>query len=299
MNFLKILKPRKKDSHKGDYGHVLIVAGSVGKLGAALMTCRAALRTGSGLVTLALPDKAFKKIPKNLLEVMYLPLPSDKNGEFSGDGDMVSLSNHGRPKYKDKTVIAVGPGMGTGPGSRKIVQSLLKTDLPLVIDADGLNCLALEKLKGLKGRRAPTILTPHPGEMIRLLSVSPLVPGTFWPKGTRYQKPKVDRTRQFAKKYGVHLVLKGYRTVIASPEGKISINPTGNPAMATAGMGDVLTGMIASLIGQDPFSLGSAIRAAVYLHGLIGDRWAARHGDRGMMAGDLIEGIPDAIRHWV
>ncbi|MDO8461860.1 MAG: NAD(P)H-hydrate dehydratase [Deltaproteobacteria bacterium] len=264
--------PRQKNSHKGDYGHLLVVAGSVGKLGAALMTAKAALRSGSGLVTLALPDKAYKKIPKGLLEVMYSPWPSHK----------LPLQN--------KTIVAVGPGLGTGKGAVSLVTRLLSFKGPLVIDADGLNCLALKKLKGLKERKFPTILTPHPGEMARLTN-SPL---------PRWEgiKGRVTIARQFAVKHHCFLVLKGNRTVIATPAGKVFVNPTGNPAMATAGMGDVLTGIIASLIGQK-MPVEKAVLAAVYLHGLAGDQLARKKGDRGLLAGDLIEQIPYTIKNIV
>ncbi|MDO8643938.1 MAG: NAD(P)H-hydrate dehydratase, partial [bacterium] len=271
-----LFKPRKKESHKGTYGHVLVIAGSERKLGAALMTAKAVLRSGSGLVTLALPDKAFKKIPKDFLEVMYEPLPSTVSGGFHFKG-----WKRLQVIAQDKDVIVVGPGMGTEKETKKFVQKILLLKKPLVIDADGLNFLSVSQLKG---RKAPTILTPHPGEMSRLIKKTiKQIQGKRW-----------EIVQKFSKNNHCFLLLKGYRTVLGTPEGKIFINTTGNPGMATAGMGDALTGMIASFIGQR-FSTEEAICAAVFIHGRAGDQLAKKKGERGLTAGDLIEEIPYAI----
>ncbi len=274
---------RPSESHKGDFGHLLTVAGSPNKLGAGLMSCKSALRTGAGLVTLALPQKAYQKIPENFLEIMYEPLPSTATGSFATQA-FSSL----KKILEDKMVIACGPGIGTARSTRSFVKKLVQqSPHPLVIDADGLNCL-VDQVEVLREAKIGIVITPHPGEMARLAQIT-----------TReVQKDRLGIANAFARNYGVTVVLKGYRTIIATPEGKIYLNPTGNPAMATAGMGDVLTGMIASLLAQKIEWL-QAITSAVYLHGLAGDRLAERMGDRGLMAGDIIDFIPFLIKDFL
>ncbi len=284
--------PRKKDSHKGSYGNLLLVGGSANKPGAILMAGRAALRTGAGLVTVALPDRAYRKFPKNFLELMYEPLPSSAGGTFHRKG-LKKLEKI----MEGKDAVAVGPGMGVTADTKSLVRCLFKSDQSLVLDADALNCLAtlspspfmgeglaLSLSKGWGGGKK-IVLTPHPGEMARLIGST----------AKKVQNDRIGTASRFAVQYGVHVVLKGYRTIIATPKGDLYINSTGNPGMATAGMGDVLTGMIGSLIAQG-LEFEKAIIVAVFLHGRAGDRVAARIGDRGLLASDLIEEIPQTIR---
>ena len=285
-----LFTPRKKDSHKGSYGHLLLIGGSETKPGAILMTGRAALRTGAGLVTVALPDKAFKKFPKNFLELMYEPLPSTSSG---------TLSRKGWKKLQKimegKSVVAAGPGMGVNGDTKTIIANLLKgkggsqtaPTIPIVLDADALNCVAAIGPR-LLNKRPNVVVTPHPGEMVRLTGKKIL----------EVQANRLEVARKFAVNNGVHLVLKGFRTVIANPKGEVFINSTGNPGMATGGMGDVLTGIIGSLIAQG-MELEKAIVAGVYLHGKAGDRVAARLGDRGLLASDIIDEIPHTLKELI
>ncbi len=281
----KNLAPRPLTAHKGSVGHVLFVGGSATKPGAILMSGRSALRTGSGRVTVALPDKAFRKFPKNFLELMFEPLPSTSSGTLSRKG----LRKLGR-LMEGKDAVAAGPGMGVNADTKAVVRNLLQRAVPLVLDADALNCLAPVGARfprpgaGTAPLR-PIVLTPHPGEMARLVGMNT----------ASVQQDRLETARQFAVENRVHLVLKGFRTVTAAPDGRLFINETGNPAMAAAGMGDVLTGMIASLIGQGlPFC--EAVVAGVWLHGRAGDRVASRLGDRGLLAMELADEIPLVIK---
>ncbi|QQR80770.1 MAG: NAD(P)H-hydrate dehydratase [Deltaproteobacteria bacterium] len=232
--------PRKRSSHKGSYGHLLALGGSAKKPGSIMLSGYAALRSGSGLVTVALPEIAFRKFPKDFLELMFEPLPSQKNGEFGK-----VTKNNLLKKIERKTALAIGPGMGTSKGSHDFLKMVIEnSNLPMVIDADGLNLLANDPklLKKLSGRSV--ILTPHPGEIGRL-SNSPQPPLKL-----RGGEDRFEHARAFAQKHQIYLLLKGYRTVMATPRGKLYVNSTGNPAMATAGMGDTLTGIIGSLLAQ-------------------------------------------------
>lgn len=266
--------PRMSHTHKGDYGHLLAIGGSANKPGAILMSGRAALRTGAGLVTVALPDRAFKKLSKNFLELMYEPFPSTSQGFFRVPG-----TKEMQRVLQGKNAIVVGPGMGTG--AKALLRTLLRVaEVPMVLDADALNVLsALDKR--VLSRVPPSILTPHPGEMPRLTGLTT----------AEIQKDRVGCAGRFAKKWRVILVLKGFRTVVAMPDGRVFINPTGNPGMATAGMGDVLTGVIGGLLAQG-LAPEQATIAGVFVHGLAGDRVARRLGDRGLLASDVIEELP-------
>ena len=274
------LPVRKPQTHKGTYGHVLVVAGSVNKLGAALLTAKAALRTGAGLVTLALPELAFEKIPSDFLEVMYEPVPSTPEGLFSETALPKILEI-----MEGKSVVAVGPGMGMDRGTEALVQGLVKgSTIPLIIDADGLNNLA-GGLTSLKKARAPIILTPHPGEMSRLSQ-----------RGVQeIQKDRLKTVQDWVRQYPTYLVLKGDQTLVATPEGEIYINSTGNAAMATAGMGDVLTGIIAALMAQK-IPLKEAVVSGVYIHGCAGDLFFEEKGDRGLLASEILDNLPRVIR---
>lgn len=271
---------RKASSHKGTYGHAGIIAGSVGKTGAAAMAAKAALRVGTGLVTVAIPSSANDALEAKLLEAMTIPMPETKARTLARSGlDRLLTFARGR------TAIAIGPGLTTHPETVELIQELIKrVDRPCVLDADALNALA-GKASLLTESKLPPILTPHPGEMSRLeIDASP-------------QSVNADRigvASRFARERGVFVVLKGARTIIARPDGMIAVCPTGNPGMATAGTGDVLTGMIVGLLAQG-LPPWDAACTGTYFHGLAGDLAARTVGQAGMTAGDLIELIPQAL----
>jgi NAD(P)H-hydrate epimerase len=274
---MRRLVPRRgADTHKGSYGHVLVVAGSRGKTGAAILACRAAMRTGAGLVTLAGPRSLNTIFASALVEVMTEPLRENAMEELEAPGD-----GEWRALLARKNVLLFGPGVGVTPATQIITRWLLKNlDMPWVIDADGLNNLALE-IERLRHAKFPPVLTPHPGEMARLI-------------GKENSAVNADRggiARAFAVEHRCHLVLKGARTVIATAEGKVFINPTGNPGMASGGMGDVLAGILAALLGQG-LSAEDAMKLGVYLHGYVGDRVAASQGEIGLIASDINQGLP-------
>jgi NAD(P)H-hydrate epimerase len=271
---------RTPSSHKGTYGHAGIVAGSVGKTGAAAMVAKAALRVGTGLVTVAIPSSVNDTLEAKLLEAMTMPMPETKARTFARSGlDRLLAFTRAR------TAIAIGPGLTTHPETVELIQELVKrVDKPCVLDADALNALA-GKASLLTESKLPPILTPHPGEMARLeIDASP-------------QSVNADRigvAGRFARERGVLVVLKGARTVVARPDGMIAVCPTGNPGMATAGTGDVLTGMIVGLLAQG-LTPWDAACTGTYFHGLAGDLAAAQVGQAAMTAGDLIEHIPKAF----
>jgi len=276
---LSPLKPRPLDTHKLTYGHLLILAGSVGKTGAAAMTGEAALKMGTGLVTLGVPKNLNPILEVKLTEVMTYPL-SDKEGVFSEEAlkEVLEL-------LPGKTALAIGPGIGTERGAKRLTLELLKlSHVPIVIDADGINCL-IGELEVLKSKKAPVILTPHPGEMARLLGISP----------KEVQGQRIELSREFAESYGVILVLKGSRTVIAEPGGHVFINPTGNPGMASGGTGDILTGMIGGLLAQGVNPLEAA-KLGVYLHGLAGDLAKEEMGEVCLVATDLLRYLPQTVK---
>ncbi|MGH7827146.1 MAG: NAD(P)H-hydrate dehydratase [Candidatus Binatia bacterium] len=275
----RLVPARQPDTHKGTYGHLLVVAGSRGKTGAAILACRAAMRAGAGLVTLAAPGSLNDILASSLVEVMTEPLNENASGE------MESLSDDewgGLLERKDAMLF--GPGMGVSDSTRGALRWLLRNlDLPWVIDADGLNNLALE-LDRLRSAKTPPVLTPHPGEMARLVGK----------EVAAVNRDRIGCARSFASKHRCHVVLKGARTVIATASGKVFINPTGNPGMASGGMGDVLAGVLAALLGQR-FCPEDAVKLGVYLHGFVGDRAAAEKGEIGLIASDIIEGLPGGM----
>lgn len=274
---------RPREGHKGTFGHVLVVAGSVGKSGAAMLTSRAALRTGAGLTTLACPESVLRSGEDKPAEIMTLPLAETPDRTLAARAlDPLLLAS------KNATVVAIGPGLSLHPETQSVIRELIaRLSIPVIIDADGLNALA-DHLDPLKRPHGPLILTPHPGEMGRLTKL-----------GSReVQRRRIDLAAEFAKTYQVVLALKGARTVVASPDGRATLNPTGNSGMATAGTGDVLTGVIAALAAQG-LTPAEAARLGVYLHGWAGDLIASERGERGMMAGDLIDRIPAALNHLV
>ena len=275
------LPERVPSSHKGTFGHAGILAGSVGKTGAAALAAKAALRVGAGLVTVATPSSVNDILEAKLLEAMTMPLPETKARTLARSGlDRVVAFIQAR------TAIAVGPGLSTHPETVELVQSLMKhLDRPSVLDADALNALA-GRASLMTECKTPPILTPHPGEMARLE-----VDATAQSVNT----DRIGTARRFARERGVFIVLKGARTVIARPDGLVAICPTGNPGMATAGTGDVLTGMIVGLLAQRVPAWEAAC-AASYFHGLAGDLAAQQLGQPGMLAGDLIAQIPYALQ---
>ncbi len=277
-----LLRPRSGDLHKGQAGHVMVLAGSPGKTGAASLTCLGALRSGSGLVTLGVPTSLNPILEAKLTEAMTLPLP-ETSVQTLGIGAWEGVKKSGI-NYK---VICLGPGLTTYPETKEMVKKIVaEANVPLVIDADGINALAgdLDILK-LKKKKFPIILTPHPGEAARLLGIS----------NKDLLKEKISVARRIAKDYKIIFILKMARTIIALPDGNIFINSTGNPAMATGGMGDVLTGIIGSFIAQG-YEPKEASLLAVFFHGLAGDLWVREHGEIGMTATDLANYLPLAIK---
>ena len=272
--------PRPLDAHKGHTGHLLVIAGSTGKTGAAVMTAMSAMRAGVGLVTLGIPASLNPILEIHVTEAMTEPLPETKEGvlgEASFNRIMALLS--------DKKCLAIGPGIGTNPETKMLVQRLLQeSKKPMVIDADGLNCL-IGRTEILKNFEKPIVLTPHPGEMSRLIGTT----------AADVQKDRIKCARNFAEKFNVHVVLKGARTVVAHPDGRVFINPTGNPGMASGGMGDVLTGVIAGFIAQG-HSPELAAHAGVYLHGAAADSLAKNKGSFGYLATDVMNTLPEAIK---
>lgn len=273
-------KSRSPDAHKGTTGHILVVAGSIGKTGAAAMTAMSAMRAGAGLVTLAIPESLNPVLETQVLEAMTCPLPETKSGvigESSFNKIMDLLSG--------KKCLALGPGLGEAAQTKKLVHRLLKeSPITAVIDADGLNNIA-GSTRILKKAKAPVILTPHPGEMAKLTDSTT----------ESVQKDRITCARRFAKKFNAHIVLKGAKTIIAHPDGKIFINPTGNPGMASGGMGDVLTGIIAGLVSQG-FSPESAAHTGVYLHGAAADQLAEKIGPFGYLSTEVMNAIPGQIK---
>jgi hydroxyethylthiazole kinase-like uncharacterized protein yjeF len=280
-------KPRAAGGHKGNYGHVLILAGSLGKTGAAAMSAESALRAGAGLVTVATAKSALPIIATLGVEFMTEPLPETEDGAIS----LRALEGGRLDKLlAGKTVLAVGPGIGAHPETAEFVRAVVnKCSLPLVLDADGLNAFAgcMEFFRKDARPAGATVFTPHPGEMARLAGK----------KTAEVQSQRVAVAREFARQFGVTLVLKGFRTLIANPNGQVWVNPTGNPGMATGGTGDVLTGLVAGLMAQYPARpAGEVATAAVYLHGLAGDLAAGELGQPSMLAGDLLKMIPRAYK---
>jgi len=272
--------PRHPDTHKGDYGHLLVIAGSVGKTGAAAMSCQAALRMGAGLVTLAIPKSLNPIMEMKLTEVMTEPLPETPKQTLSlrAFSAIVRLC-------ENKKAVIIGPGLGTYKETQSLVLKLIKAlDLPIILDADGLTALATQP-KTLPATNRSLILTPHPGEMARLIRSS----------AKEVLENRFGVSKNFSQSQHVHLVLKGHPTLIASPKGEVFINPTGNPGMASGGTGDVLTGMIGGLICQG-FDILPSLQASVFLHGMAGDEGAQEMGEKSLIATDMIEKLPALLK---
>ena len=269
---------RHPASHKGNFGHVAVFAGSRGHLGAGFLSSLAALRAGAGLLTYCLPEKAFAKFDARYPEVMCEAIPDEGKAIFCEAGLDAALK-----ACEGKSAVVLGPAIGTERETSAFVNAFVsKAKAPLVVDADGLNVL---DPKSLSGRRAPTILTPHPGEMGKLLGVS-----------TReVEVDRIGAATRLAGESGAISILKGRGTIVATPEGQAGINPTGNAGMATAGMGDALTGIIAAFLagGMDAWT---AACAGVWVHGAAGDIAAAEHGERALITSDVIRKLGDAMR---
>ena len=283
MDIKKLAKKklkRSKNSHKGDFGRIFILAGSKGMSGAAHLSALGALRSGAGLVTLGVPEKIYKIVARKNSEIMVHPFPSTFQG---------TLSLKGFPKiksfYNSQNVLAIGPGLSKNSSTQKLIHMILKNiTIPVVIDADGLNALKgnLNLLLTLKNR---AVLTPHTGEFLRV----------FRGKSNDSDLIRKKRALEVAKKFKITIILKGNRTVVASPSGEVFLNTTGNPGMATAGSGDVLTGILTGLLGQG-LSLFEAACIGVYVHGLAGDLAKKKKGEISLIAGDLIDNLPIAFR---
>ena len=273
------LAARRPDAHKGDFGKVCIVGGSIGMSGAVAIAGRAALRAGAGLVRVATPRSALPIVAAIEPSYTTIPLPEDEAGCISADaiGLVLQLA-------EQNDVMAFGPGVRVAPGVREILEALIGLEgLRLVIDADGLNCLA-KSIDWVESKKASLILTPHPGEMKRL-----------WTRLFRADMPS-DRTEQaaaVAKKVGCTVVLKGAGTVVADGQ-RVYVNTTGNPGMATAGSGDVLTGVIAALAGQGLDDFDAAV-LGVYVHGLAGDIAAEKTGQISLMTTDIIAALGEGF----
>ncbi len=269
--------PRARSAHKGSFGHVLAIGGSRTKPGAILMTGMAALRAGAGLVTVFTAEGSAQAMIGRTPELMVEtgePMPDGTLGPDALDPSLLD----------GKTVAAIGPGLGTGEANRDLAARVIGTcPLPLVVDADA---LAAVPRADIARRTAPTVLTPHPGEMARLAGMSVAA----------VQRDRLAVARRLARECRTHVVLKGNRTLIAAPDGDTVVNPTGTPAMATAGSGDILTGIVAAFLGQFPRrSVLEAVAAATYLHGLAGEMAVRKHGELGVLATDLAACLASAV----
>ena len=285
--------PRAATANKGNFGHVLVVGGSFGssggKSGAPAMSALAALRAGAGLVTAAVPAPALPLVAAITPELMTWPLASTATGQIAEDNLAPAKLN---AITAGKTVLAVGPGIGQSPDTIKFTMGLLSaTRMPAVIDADALNILAskpahLEKLATIARAGRVMVLTPHPGEMGRLAGIST----------AEVQADRMKVARDFAQRIGVTLVLKGWRTLVAHPDGRVAVNTTGNPGMAKGGSGDLLTGLVAGILAQYPDESARAVEAAVYLHGLTADLAVRKVDEHTLLATDCLAQLSRAFR---
>lgn len=274
----RLLPGRPRAGHKGAFGHVLVVAGSEGKTGAAALAARGATRSGAGLVTIACPAGLNDVLEVKCTEAMTAPagLPGARSWTIDALGRVLELA-------AERDVLALGPGLGSGDGARRLVHAVCeRVEAPMVIDADGLNAIGRE-LGLLKGRRAATVLTPHPGEAARLLGCS----------ARDVNADRIAAAIELSTGSECVVLLKGAGTVVADATGRVRVNPTGNPALGSGGTGDVLTGVVAALLAQGLAAVDAAT-AAAYLHGAAADAWAETHGEAGLAAEDLADAIPAA-----
>jgi NAD(P)H-hydrate epimerase len=273
------LARRPADAHKGQFGHLLVVAGSRGKTGAAALAARAALRSGAGLVTVATPTSQQPIVATLGVEHMTHALPETAAGALAK-----AALGPIRELAATMDAVALGPGLSLHPEAQALARALVaELPRPMVVDADALSALA-GHLDILAGAPGPRVLTPHPGEMARMLGVTI----------AEIQSDRIEITRAFAVKHRVWLVLKGARSVVAAPDGRVWINPTGNPGMAKGGSGDVLTGMAGAFLARG-LTPAAALQTAVYFHGLAGDLGRAERGEEGLLASDIVEAIPRAL----
>jgi NAD(P)H-hydrate epimerase len=281
-DFISLLAPRAREANKGSYGHVLVIGGSLGKAGAAAMAGFAALRAGAGLATVATPKSVLATVANFHPELMTQPLQETEQGTIALAADDSALEE----LIKHKT-LAIGPGISRHAETSEFVRGLLQRAAEgpaMVVDADALN--AFEGFQDrLHGRGRTVVITPHPGEMSRLTGLSI----------AEIQANRLEVARKFAREHELIVVLKGHRTLIASPEGTTWVNPTGNPGMATGGTGDILTGVVAGLIAQHPKQALEAATLAVYLHGLAGDLACESLGETSLVATDLLRFLPRAF----
>jgi NAD(P)H-hydrate epimerase len=278
-----LIGPRPPDSNKGNFGHVLVIGGAVGKAGSVAMAGMAALRAGAGLSTVGTPKSVLPTVAGFHPELMTEPLEETEAGTISkramGYGHLDALA-------KDKTVLAVGPGISRHVETADVVRGVVKKySQPMILDADGLNAFD-GRADELTGRGRSLVITPHPGEMARLIGST----------AAGVQKDRLNIARDFAREHEVTVVLKGYRTLVAAPDGTVWVNTTGNPGMATGGTGDILTGMTAGLVAQHPQRVLAAVCAAVHLHGLAGDVACETIGEHSLVATDLLTALPEAFR---
>jgi len=278
-----LIRPRAINTHKGTYGHPLIVAGSQGKSGAAILTARGALRIGAGLVTAAIPKEIAAIVAAGQAELMTEAMPG-REGHFAAAATIAKLES----LIAGKSALIAGPGLGASDDIADLIAWLVKEgarpDRPLLIDADGLNVLARLGPATLKSAQGPIALTPHPGEMSRMLGCSTAV----------VNADRISAARRMAAITGASVLLKGARSVIAMPDGTVFVNSSGNPGMATPGMGDILSGITGALMGQG-MSPGEALRLGVFLHGYAADRLAVRIGPVGYLAGEVADELPAAM----
>jgi NAD(P)H-hydrate epimerase len=278
---VQLIAPRPPDSNKGMYGHVLVAGGSLGKTGAAEMAGFSALRTGAGLVTVASPRSVLGIVATYHPELMTEPLSDTDAGSISKE----AVEEFERVAEK-KTVLAIGPGISRHPSTAEFVRAVVtKSQTPIVLDADGLNAFE-KRAEELSGHERTLVLTPHPGEMARLTGLTiPVI-----------QRDRINVARSFAREHQLILVLKGDRTAIAKADGEVWINTTGNPGMATGGTGDILTGIVAGMLAQNPKRDFLAVLTAVYMHGLAGDVAEESMGEQALVATDLITALPETFR---
>ncbi len=276
-----MVAPRAADSNKGNYGHVLVIGGSVGKAGSVAMAGMSALRVGAGLSTVATPQSVLPTVAGFHAELMTEPLSDTPAGTIA-----TSAADKLGDLIKGKTVVAIGPGISREPQTSELVRALVaRCASPLVVDADGLNAFQ-DRTQELNGTGRSLVITPHPGEMARLVGCT--IP--------EVQNDRLGTARKFAAQHELIVVLKGHRTLVVQPDGEAWVNTTGNPGMSTGGTGDILTGMVAGMMAQHPKEIFSAVLAAVHLHGLAGDVMRDSVGEHSLVATDLLQGLPEAFR---
>jgi NAD(P)H-hydrate epimerase len=279
-DFAAMIAPRPADSNKGYYGHVLVVGGSVGKAGSVAMAGMSSLRAGAGLATVATPKAVLSTVAGFHPELMTEPLAETSDGTIA-----TSARERLDALVKGKSVLAIGPGISRFPETSELVRDVVsKCEIPVVLDADGLNAFE-KRTNELSGKGRLLVITPHPGEMARLVGCST----------ADVQKDRLGVARSFAREHEVIVVLKGHRTLVVQPNGEAWVNTTGNPGMSTGGTGDILTGIVAAMIAQNPKDVVLGICAAVHLHGLAGDVMREIVGEHSLVATNLLQGLPKAF----